>query len=203
MKADKKKPELRMLFATCLLLWIFVVTIPVCTADDHKEDKHHSWINKHDKGRNVFKSVFGGGRDEGNEATGQIAAWSLGAINLTVAISLLVKGLKRFAPLSPELKNSMTKFNSLQKKYLMPFHCYLNPVFVGVAVVHWTLSRCQSTALTEWGLLAMCFVAALGIILKFKLVSKNSLRSVYKVHTQPVIFVSLICLVLIGHLIMD
>lgn len=203
MKGDKRKHNLRMLFMACLFLWILVAPMEVCTADDHKGDKKHSWINKHDKSHNVFRGIFGGGRDEGNEATGQIAAWSLGVINLTVAISLVLKGLKRFAPLSPELKNSITKFNGLQKKYLMPFHCYLNPVFVGVAIVHWTLSRCQSTALTEWGLLAMCFIAALGIVLKFKLVSSKSLRNVYKVHTQPVIFMSLICLVLIGHLIMD
>lgn len=203
MKADKEKTKFNILLLGYLLLCIFLAATSIGLADDHKEDKKRSRQSEHEKGQNDFRKALGGERDDGNETTGQIAAWSLGAINLTVAISLLIKGIKRFAPVTPELANSMTKLNHLQKKYLMPFHYNLNPVFVGVAVLHWTLSKCQSTALTEWGLLAMCFIAALGIILKFKLVPKTSLRNVYKVHTQPIIFVSLISLLVIGHLVMD
>lgn len=203
MNAGKERTKFNILLLGWLLLSIFLAATSICLADDHKKDKKHSREYEHEKDLNDFRKAIGGERDDGNETTGQIAAWSLGAINLTVAISLLIKGIKRFAPLTPELKNSLTKSNNLQKKYLMRFHYYLNPVFVGVALLHWTLSRCQSTVLTEWGLLAMCFIAALGIILKFKLVSKTSLRNVYRVHTQPVIFVSLIGLLVIGHLIMD
>lgn len=202
MKADKERTKFHILLLGCLLLSIFLATTSICLADDHKQDKKHSREYEHEKDRNGFRKAIGGERDEGNETTGQIAAWSLGAINLTVAISLLIKGIKRFAPVTPKLNNSMTKFNHLQKKYLMPFHYYLNPVFVAVAVLHWTLSRCQSTALTEWGLLAMCFIAALGIILKFKL--KQSFRkNVYQIHTQPMIFIAMILLLTVGHLIVD
>jgi len=202
LKADAERTKFNILLMGCLLLCIFLAATSVCSADDHKEGKKHSREYEHEKVHNVFRGVLGG-RDEGNETTGQIAAWSLGAINLTAALSLLIRGIKRFAPLTPELKNSMTKFNSFQKRHLMRFHYYLNPVFIGVAVLHWKLSRCQSTALTEWALVSMCFIAALGIILKFKLAPKTSLRNVYKVHTHPVIFVSLICLLVIGHLVMD
>lgn len=203
MDAGKEKINLNMLLLGCLLLCIFLAATSICLADDHKKDQKHSREYQHRKDLNGFRKADGAARDHGNETTGQIAAWSLGAINLTVAFSLLMKGIKRFVSVTPELSNSITRFNHVQKKYLMPFHYYLNPVFVGVAVLHWILSRCQSTALAEWGLLGICFIASLGIILKFKLVSKTSLRNVYKLHTHPLIFISLIGLLVAGHLIMD
>jgi len=172
-------------------------------ADDHKKNRSYFQKYKHEDGDQMLKGILGGRHDEGNEATGQIAAWSLGAVNLTVAISLLIRGMKRFIPLTPAMKSSMTQFNNFQKKHLMRFHYWLNPVLLGVAILHWTLSKCASTSLTEWGLLIMSVTAALGIVLKFKLISKTSLRRVYKLHTQPVIFLSLICLIVMGHLLMD
>jgi len=146
---------------------------------------------------------MGAGHDGGNETTGQIAAWSLAAANLTVALSLLVKGIRRFAPLRPEVKDSMGRFNSFQKKHLMRFHYLLNPLIAGVALLHWTLSRCKSTTLPEWGLLTMCALVLLGLILKFKLCPKSLMRNVYRVHTQPALFLFFVSVLVIGHLAMD
>jgi len=151
----------------------------------------------------VLGGLRGQGRDEGNETTGQMVAWSLAAANLTVALSILIRGLKQFAPIAPETRNTLAKFNTTQKKYLMRFHYTLNPLILLLAVLHWSLSRCKSTALPEWGLLTMGLLVVLGIILKFKLCPKTFLKNVYKVHTQPLLLLLLISLLLIGHLAMD
>jgi hypothetical protein len=203
MKAKEKNAKLIMFFVSCLLLTAFLSAVPFCLADDHKErGKHH---DKHGEGKGdgMLGGLFGRGNDEGNEATGQIVAWSLAAANLTVALSLLLKGVKWFAPLGPEVMSSLSRFNSTQKKFLMRFHFILNPVILLLAILHWTLSKCKTTALPEWGLLIMGAVVAMGIVLKFKLCPKDFLKNVYKVHTQPVLFLILISMLVIGHLSMD
>lgn len=86
---------------------------------------------------------------------------------------------------------------------LIRFHYILNPLILLLAIVHWTLSRCKSTALPEWGLVIMGVIVALGIVLKFKLCPKDFLKNVYKIHTQPVLFLILISVLVIGHLSMD
>jgi hypothetical protein len=52
-------------------------------------------------------------------------------------------------------------------------------------------------------LLIMGTIVTLGIILKFKLCPRDPLRKVYKVHTQPMMFILMITMLLIGHLSMD
>ncbi len=204
MNVKERKTKLFMFFMCSLLLTAFLSPIPFCMADDHKEGgKHHDKYGGK-KGDGLVRGILGqGGHDEGNETTGQIVAWSLGAANLTVALSLMVRAVKQFAPLGPDVHSVLSKFNSTQKKYLMRFHYILNPMILALAILHWTLSRCKSTALPEWGLVTMGVIATLGIILKFKLCPKAFLRNVYKVHTQPVLLLILISMLLIGHLSMD
>ena len=191
------------LFACCFLLLTFAASVPLGIADDHKGGKKH--FEKHDAGKayGVLGGKTGRDHDEGNETTGQLAAWSLGLANLTVVISLLIKTVRRFAPISQETKNSMLKFNNFQKKHLMVFHCVLNPLILTVATLHWTLSKCKATALPEWGLFVMAIIVALGIILKFKICPKNLLRNVYKIHTQPLLPLLFISMLVIGHFAMD
>jgi hypothetical protein len=203
MKAKERKTKLIMFFMCSLLLTAFLSAIPVCMADDHKGSEKLFDKHGHRKGEGVLGGLLGRGHDEGNETTGQIVAWSLAAANLTVALSLIIRGVKQFAPLNQEVQSSLTKFNSIQKKCLMRFHYILNPVILLLAILHWTLSRCKSTALPEWGLLTMGAIVSLGIILRFKLCPRVSLRNVYKVHTQPVLFLILISMLVIGHLSMD
>jgi len=203
MKAKEKKAKLIIFFMCSLILTAFLSAIPVCMADDHKERGKHYDKRGEGKGDGVLGGLLGRGHDEGNETTGQIVAWSLAAANLTIALSLIIRGVKQFAPFGPEAMSSLSRFNSTQKKYLMRFHFILNPLILLLAILHWTLSRCKSTALPEWGLLTMGTIVALGIILKFKLCPKAFLRKVYKAHTQPVLFLILISMLVIGHLSMD
>jgi hypothetical protein len=203
MKAKKGKTKLIMFFMCSLLVAISFSVTPFCMADDHKNSGKHYDKHGDRKGDGVLGGLLRGRHDEGNETTGQIVAWNLAVANLTVALSVIIRGLKKFAPLAPETKNTLSRFNSTQKKYLMRFHYLLNPLIFVVAVIHWTLSKCKSTALPEWGLVTMGAIVSLGIILKFKLCSKELLLNVYKIHTNAVILILMISLLLIGHLSMD
>lgn len=141
--------------------------------------------------------------NEGNETAGQMAAWLLLVANLPVALSLLIKGTNRFAPLPTELKNALKKLNRTQKNALMWLHFYLNPAILGIALWHWLSSRCKSSALPELGLIMMVTVIALGFLIKFKLCPKAFRKYAYQIHTQPVIFLAMFLVLTVGHLIVD
>ena len=166
-------------------------------ADDHRKSK--GWIERLERDRS---SVFDR-HDEGNETAGQIAAWLLVAANLPVVLSVLIKWTNRFAPITTGLKNALSGFNRFQKKHLMRFHYVLNPVVLGIALWHWLSSRCKSTVLPEWGLIVMVGLIALGLIIKFGLCPKPLRKSVYRLHTQPLVLAAMVMVLTIGHLIVD
>jgi len=105
--------------------------------------------------------------------------------------------------LSPQWKNALKKFNSAQKKYSMKLHYLLNPIILALALLHYSLSRCRSTALPEWGLLGIALMVSLGIVMKLRLCPNSLLKRIYKVHTQPVAVLFVISLLVIGHMIVD
>jgi len=162
----------KIFFISILLILSIVRVFPdLVIADDHKTNKRHYKQYKnnrehHDddnhKRRRLKKD------DEGNETTGQTAAWLLAAANLTIALSILIKGGSRFLPLDSQIKNSIKKFNQLQKKHLMRFHYVLNPIALCVAFFHYLLSSCRSSPLPEWGLILVTLMVFLGLILKFR-----------------------------------
>jgi len=165
--------------------------------DDHRKLK--GWIERSERDRSsIFKR-----HDEGNETAGQIAAWLLVAANLPVVLSVLIKWTNRYAPITMGLKNALSGFNRFQKKHLMRFHFLLNPVVLGIALWHWLSSRCKSTALPEWGLAVMFALIVLGLIMKFRLCPKQLRKSVYRLHTQPLVFLAMVMVLTIGHLIVD
>lgn len=166
-------------------------------ADEHRRGK--GWF-AHERNHN---SLFRKAGDKGNETAGEIAAWLLAAANITVAMSLCIKGIQRVTPLAPAAKKSLTDFNRFQKKQLMPVHYCLNPAVMGIVLWHWLTSCCKSTALPEWGFLLMVVLMTLGILLKFKLCPKSLRKSVYQLHTQPLFFMSTIAILAIGHAIVD
>ena len=189
-----------------LILSIVRLSPDLVIADDHKTNKkdyklYENNREHHDdddhKRRRVKKD------DEGNETTGQTAAWLLVAANLTIALSILVKGGSRFLPLDSQLKNSMKRFNQLQKKHLMRFHYVLNPIALCVAFFHFLLSSCRSSPLPEWGLILVTTMVFLGLILKFKVSPKRIRKFVYRLHTTPATFLIMILLIVVGHLIVD
>jgi hypothetical protein len=203
---NSKNYEKKFFILVLLILSIVQIFPDLVTADDHKINKKHykHYENNrehHDDGnlkrRRVQKD------DEGDETTGQTAAWLLVAANLTIALSILIKGASRFLPLNSKLKNSMKKFNQLQKKHLMRFHYVLNPIVLCVAFFHFLLSSCRSSPLPEWGLILVAMMVFLGLMLKFKVSPKGMRKFVYRLHTTPAIFLIMILLLVVGHQIVD
>jgi hypothetical protein len=147
-------------------------------------------------GDNAFRNDPRG--EKGNGATGGIAALLLVLANVTVLLSLIIKGLNSLFSLSPETRTSISAFNKAQKRYLRGMHYILNPTAIGVAVVHFYLSSCRSM-LPDMTLILFLFVGVLGLILKFKLSPKSMYKAVYGLHCSSVTFVALIFLLAIGH----
>jgi len=85
----------------------------------------------------------------------------------------------------------------------MRLHYLSNPLVLGIALWHWLSSRCRSTAMPEWGLAVMVALIALGLIVKFRLCPKPLRKSVYRIHTQPLLFIAMVMVRTIGHLIVD
>jgi hypothetical protein len=206
-KAMNLKNYGKIFFISILLVLLIVRVFPdLGIADDHKTNKkyykrHENIKGHHDdddhKRRRVKKD------DEGNETTGQTAAWLLVAANLTIALSILIKGGNRFLPLDSQIKNSMKKFNQLQKKHLMRFHYVLNPIALCVAFFHFLLSSCRSSPLPEWGLILVTMMVFFGLILKFKGSSKRMRKFVHRLHKTPATFLIIILLLVVGHQIVD
>ena len=189
-----------------LMSFAFHVWPSVVMANEHKKRENH--YNRYEsrkehydyndlKGRQVKKE------DEGNEVTGQTAAWLLVAANLTVVLSILMKGVSRYFPLDPKTKSSIKRFNQLQKKYLMRFHYVLNPLALCIAIIHFLLSSCRKSSLPEWGLIFVTMMVFLGLIVKFKVTPQWISRFVYRLHTSPAAFLTLILVLVVGHLIVD
>lgn len=169
-------------------------------ADDHaKNGKHFQSSSDRE-----FKGSKSHGRgDHGNETTGQLATWLLVAANLTVVTSVSIKAAHRFLPLAEGTKKSLIQINQIQKKYLLRFHYILNPGILAIAILHWSLSRCSSTSLPEWGLIAMLILAGIGLVLKLRLAPPKFNKFIYKVHSHPGVIGSVALVVLAGHLMVD
>lgn len=140
-------------------------------------------------------------KGEGNELTGQTAAWLLVGANLTIMISILIRGMNRYFALGPGTKDRIRRFNRFQKNHLMRFHYLLNPVALCIALVHFLLSSCGRSSIPEWGFVFALVTAFLGFMVKFKITPKWSRPVIYRIHTSPVVFSALILVLLVGHLI--
>jgi hypothetical protein len=166
-------------------------------ADDHRKSK--SWFER----KELHHSAIFGRDDEGNETTGQMAAWLLVAANLPVAFSILIKWTNKVAPIGKRSKDALVRFNRFQKKHLMRVHYLINPLVLGIALWHYLSSRCRSTALPEWGFVVLAAMIALGLIVKFRLCPKPLRKSIYQIHTQPLVLIVMVMVLTIGHLIVD
>ena len=194
----KKKPNISRIGLIAIgLIIVGLLSTTKGLTDDHRKAK--GWF----EGKERHHSPIFGRNDEGNETAGQMAAWLLVAANLPVVLSLLIKWNNKFAPMGNGLKDALIRFNRFQKKHLMRLHYYINPLVLGIALWHWLSSRCKSTALPEWGLAVMFALIALGLIMKFRLCPKQLRKSVYRLHTQPLLFLAMVMVLTIGHLIVD
>lgn len=182
--------------AAGLIGFICLSAVSTPADDDHRKK---GWRN-HDK---HHESPLRRGGDKGNETAGQMGAWLLAAANLPVALSLMIKGVNRFTPISTGVKKTLSDLNRSQKKLLMRFHYFLNPFILAIVIWHWSTSCCRSTALPEWGAFLMAGVMALGIILKLSLCPKSLRKGVHRIHTQPLVFMAIILVLTVGHAIID
>jgi hypothetical protein len=176
----------------------FFMLAPRADADGDREQ----FGKRHGKSDSSLSSRGKRG-DKGNEFTGQSAAWIFALANLTVALSLLSKGLASRPQLSSKTKERIRKLNQIQKKGLMRFHYWLNPLGLLLAVIHFSLSTCRSSPFPEWGLGGAATLVLIGSVIRFKLSPKSLRKTVYRIHTSP-LFIGLVLIVLlIGHTIVD
>ena len=189
-----------------LMVLTFYVWPSAVMANDHKGGKsdfkryesREDNFDSNDHERRRLKN-----KDEGNELTGLTTAWLLAAANLTVFLSLLLKGANRYLPFKPETKSAVKRFNQFQKKHLMRFHYLLNPLAWCIAILHFLLSCCRKTSLPEWGLFVVTLMVFFGLMLKYKGTPKGMRRFIHRLHTGSVTFSIMIVLLVVGHLIVD
>lgn len=198
----------KFIFITLILLNLLLFP-SLIIADDHEKEysdsKEHE-IRKEqddDDDEDEDDKLEENEEDEGNEVTGQTALWLLVVANLSIALSILMKGINRYFSLESDTINSISKINRLQKKYLMRFHYVLNPPALCIAVFHFLLSSCRKSILPEMGLILMGLFVILGLMLKFKVSPKKIQRVVYRLHTSHAAFSAVILILTVGHLIVD
>ncbi len=186
------------LYRNILIILSFYVlfAVPPAAADDHVKNRHGY---QHDSG--IFSDHRKG--DNGNEFTGESAAWVFVIANITVVLSLLSKVLIKFIPLGTALKEKIRAWNNFQKKYLMFFHYILNPISLIIAFVHFSLSQCRTSSLPEWGLALMTILAVIGISVKFRISPKSIRRTVCQLHTNPLPVVVVLIILFAGHSLVD
>jgi hypothetical protein len=140
------------------------------------------------------------GREEkGGEASGQIAAWLFGIANFPVFFSILLKGCAKAMPHSLKLKEAVGQINGKQKRYLMKLHYWLNPVAIGVAIIHFLSTKCEGTAIPELGLGVMLLISILGLLVTFRLSPAFMRKAVFRLHTSPIVLIAGIAILMIGH----
>ena len=186
------------LLAACLLLLTLTIFshLHSASANNDHNDRHKKRIKSH-------LSSFDHNRvDKGNEFTGQFAAWTFAVANLSVAFSLVLKGIMRLPTLSVTIKDRIRFFNKRQKKHLMRLHYFLNPVAIILGLLHFGLSSCRSSPFPEWGLAAASALALIGILLRFNILPRIR-KSVYRIHTSPLPFGLVSVFLLIGHSLID
>ena len=189
-----------------LMVLTFYVWPSAVMANDHKGGK--SDFKRYESREDNFDSNDHERRrlkneDEGNELTGLTTAWLLAAANLTVFLSLLLKGANRYLSLKPETKSAVKRLNQFQKKHLMRFHYLLNPLALCIALLHFLLSCCRKTSLPEWGLFVVTLMVFLGLMLKYKGTPKWMRKFLYLLHTSRAVLSALILMLVVGHLMVD
>lgn len=185
-------------FVLLVLLMSFVVCSSNVIADDHHKYKSKKY--DHDNHSELKHEIRG---DEGNETTGEVAAWLFAFANLPVLFGLLFRSINRFASLTDKAKITLKKLKNAQKKYLMPLHYFLNIIALLLAIIHFSLSNCRSSFLPELGLGLMACIVVVGAMLKMNTTPKGVKKIFYKIHTSPLTMGFVVSVLLVGHSIVD
>jgi hypothetical protein len=173
-----------------LLCCLFLMAIAASFAQGHRESRHHSGIGYEQTER----------KEEGmGGASGQIAAWLFGIANFPVVLSILLKACGKVMPQSASFKATIGQANQRQKRYLMKLHYWLNPVAVGVAIIHFLSTKCETTAIPEIGLGIMLLICILGIMVTFKWSPASMRKTIFRFHSSSISLLTIISILLIGH----
>lgn len=176
---------------------VFAAMASVSALADHHEKKDHGFFREqkeHASGESH--------KDNGNETTGQMAAWLFAVANFPAAGTLLTRWFLR-AKTSGNSQKTVGKLYIWVKKYLMPFHYVFNPVAIIIALIHFKLSWCRSTNLPEWALLLVSVLGLTGIVIKFRLIPQPLIPRLRAIHTHPIVVVVVFGLLYLGHQFLD
>jgi hypothetical protein len=179
-----------LVLACCLAL---MGAVSIYASDPHNSSHHYGRSNEQAKEK-----------DEGlGGASGQIAAWLLGIANFPVVLSILLKTCSKVMPQNSTLQESADQMNRRQKAYLMKLHYWLNPIAAIVAIIHFFLTKCETTVMPEVGLGAMLLVCVLGIMATFKWSPASLGKVLFRFHTSSISLLAIIFILLIGHSMVD
>jgi hypothetical protein len=138
----------------------------------------------------------------GNEATGEATAWLFGASTVPVGVDLLSRTVIRHAPLRERVKGCIRRINSIQRKYLMPFHTYLSVLALGFGMLHFTLSSCIANPLPELALILSGILVASGLLFKWKAIPATFRKALYQFHASLIVSGVLLVVLSTGHAVM-
>jgi hypothetical protein len=178
-----------------MLLFAFMVLIACALSFAHGQD---------DWSRHAERSMEQRGHEEGpGGATGVIAAWLFAIANFPAALSILLKtGKKLFPPESRHLA-ALDKINQSLKRNLKQLHYWLNPAAAGMAILHFSHTECQAAYLPELGLGIMLLIIIFGFMMTFRLCPASCKKIVFRLHTNPISFITAIAILMIGHSLVD
>ena len=118
-------------------------------------------------------------------------------------LSILLKACIKMVPEGAHFSEVAARINRKQKQYLMKLHYWLNPVAIGVAIIHFSLTKCEAAFIPELGMGFMLLVCILGLMVTFRLAPASIRKAVFKLHTSPIVLIAGIAILLVGHSMID
>jgi hypothetical protein len=140
---------------------------------------------------------------EGNDFTGDVAAVLFGVGNANVLFGMVLRALSRSTLIGMKPKDTMSALNRYQQKLLRRFHYILNPLAAATVSLHWYLSYCGVLTFQQWGTALAIFLVISGLIIKYRLAPQSLRRRLFQIHTSPLILLTVVALVFLGHIFTD
>jgi hypothetical protein len=177
--------------------WVILIFCLMLAAQSYA-DGHRGSISNIERGYEQTGREHGGGK-----GSGVITAWLFGIANFPVVLSILLKACGKIMPQNSNHKETVGRINRRQKRYLMKLHYWLNPVAVGVAIIHFFSTKCEATAIPEIGMGVMLLVCILGIMVMLQWSPASMKKIIFRFHTSSISLLAIISILLIGHSMVD
>ena len=142
-------------------------------------------------------------KEKGDEVTGFIAAGLFGFANLSVIFSIPSRYATRLLGSREAFKNALLAFNRLQQKHLGRYHYLMNIAAIAIASLHWYLSESGSISFPQLGMVLAVFLGFSGIMIKYRLVPQLFHRGLFKLHTNLIMPLAVLALIVGGHVLID